>query len=94
MLSLLRLVPPRSFEFGTRQRFLKPFRLQHRPEEQEVNSPGGTRYPAPPLVSRVPQELTEPLLWSISNIYSGVVCIVLYFHTSKREETSLGEHGM
>ena len=63
MLSLLRLVPPRLFEFGTRQRLLKPFRLQHRPEALEVNSRGGTLYQVTPLVSRVPQELTEPLLW-------------------------------
>ena len=97
MLSLLRLVPARSFEFGTRQPFLKPFRLQHRSEEQEANSRGGTLYLAHPLMSRVPQELTEAMVWSISNIYPGVwgaLCFIFILRTSKREETSLGEHGM
>ena len=43
--------------------FFEALRLQHRPEAPDVNSRGGTLYQARPLVSRVPQELTEPLLW-------------------------------
>ena len=93
MLSLLRLVPPRLFEFGTRQPFLKPFRLQHRSEEQEANSRGGTLYLAHPLMSRVPQELTEAMVWSYPGVWCAL-CFIFILRTSKREETSLGEHGM
>ena len=88
MPSLLRLVPPRSLEFGTRQRFLKPFRMQHCPGELDVNSRWGTLYQARPscLECRNNSDVIN-----LQYLLRCVVCIVFYFHTSKREETSLGE---
>ena len=90
MPSLLWLVPPRSLEFGTRQRFLKPFRMQHCPGELDVNSRWGTLYQARPscLECRNNSDVIN-----LQYLLRCVVCIVIYFHTSKREETSLGEHG-
>ena len=86
MLSSLGLVLAFYFEFGTRKCYLNPFRLKRRPDALNVDSRGGALYQARLLVSRVPRELTDPLLWSISNIYSGVWCALcfIFMHLEKK----------
>ena len=86
MLSSFGLVLALYFEFGTRQCYLNLFRLKRRPDALKVDSRGGALYQARLLVSRVPRELTDPLLWSISSIYSGVRCALcfIFIHLEKK----------
>ena len=88
MLFLLGHELPLYFESGTRRCYLNPFRLKRRPDALEVNSREGALFEARLLVSRVPQELTKPLLWSISNIYSGVWSAVCLIFVHQKEDNS------